>query len=101
MSSMWDYGASGFYGDFGTNNAEHYFSFISQGGAPERYGEWLKLRFDFDESRSVIIHGKKGRSKVIRKIDNLDFTNEEADSRKARIAAYNAENDQTEESSYH
>ena len=96
---MWDYGASGFYGEFGTNNAEHYFSFISQGGAPERYGEWLKLRFDFDERRDVLIHGKKGRSKRIRKVEGFDLSNEETSNRQARIDSFNAED--SKESEYH
>lgn len=76
--------------EIGVTNAEHFAAFIQQGGYAERYGEWLKARFDFCERIRTIVTDRKGRHKVISHIDNIS---QETDSSQTGTAA-NAENGQ-------
>ena len=77
--------------EIGITNTDHFAAFIQQGGFPERYGEWLKARFDFCERVRTIITDRKGRHKVITHIS--DINTEEADSGETGVAA-SAENSQ-------
>ncbi len=76
--------------EIGITNTAHFLSFIQQGGFAERYGEWLKARFDFCERVRTLVTDRKGRHKVISHIDTFS---QETDSSQTGTAA-NAENGQ-------
>lgn len=83
--------------EVGITNLDHFAAFIQQGGFPERYGEWLKARFDFCERVRTVVTDRKGRHKIVSHIDSIHH--EEAGSGEAGIAEY-AENSEEAPDSY-
>lgn len=75
----------------GVNNLDHFASFIQQGGLPERYGEWLKFRFNYCERIRSGFRDRKNRFQIITHIDDINL--EEASDRQTGSAEY-AENSQ-------
>jgi hypothetical protein len=74
----------------GVTNLDHFVSFVSQGGFPERYYEWLKARFDFDEGQAARIPGRnKGKERIVQRIATID---QETSSSEAGSTTSNAEN---------
>lgn len=75
MSGMRENGPTQLLESIGTTNPDHFYSFISQGGNPERYGEWLKVRYDFDENQRVILDTgskRRRRRQVIQRVTSID-----------------------------
>ena len=83
--------------EIGVTNTDHFAAFIQQGGFAERYGEWLKARFDFCERVRTVVTDRKGRHKIITHIE--DINTEETNSGETGVAA-SAENSEEASDAY-
>lgn len=81
----------------GITNTAHFLSFIQQGGFEERYGEWLKARFDFCEGIRAVVTDRKGRHKVVSRVQDTIY--QEANSSETGVAA-SAENSEEAPDAY-